>query len=237
MNTTHIIGVDEVGRGCLYGPVVAAAVSLPPTIDNQTLSASSLWSQVKDSKKFSSEKKRSTVAAFLRENAVAFGIGEASVEEIDDVNIFHATMKAMHRAIDECIAKLLTEHSGRPLHVHLKVDGDHFKHYTPAVEGVEVTHECCLGGDDSEQPIAAASIIAKVYRDAKMKDAAANDPRLANLYKIGKNKGYGTREHMEALRTHGYIPGGHRQSFSPVANATPAATTIIHPNTETYSSR
>uniref|UniRef100_A0A6C0LK77 Ribonuclease HII n=1 Tax=viral metagenome TaxID=1070528 RepID=A0A6C0LK77_9ZZZZ len=114
--TLFVAGVDEVARGTFIGPVVAACVVLPRVITDDK------FKQIKDSKKLS-EKKRTELALFIKENAITYGIGTASVEEIDSINILHATMKAMHRAIDEAYKK----HSFDKL----LIDGQYFKGYTP----------------------------------------------------------------------------------------------------------
>lgn len=181
-----LAGVDEVGRGPLAGPVVTAAVILSP--------ADPMLGQYRDSKKVS-EKKRVRIYHHLREHAVTYAIGYASVEEIDRLNILHATMLAMRRA----------------------VDGLHVKPSTVLVDGNRVPDmayptEAVIGGDDSVQEIAAASIVAKVVRDRFMRRLGHMFP----VYGFAAHKGYGTKIHMEALQNHGPCVH-HRTSFAPVA--------------------
>ena len=186
--TMIIAGVDEAGRGPLAGPVVAAAVILP---DDHGISG------LDDSKKLS-EKKRDALNALIRQKC-AFGIGIADVAEIDRINILQATMLAMSRAADALCAMART----RP--TNILVDGNRLPQW-------EYQAEYVIGGDALHPCISAASIIAKVERDAIMAAAAIEYPE----YGWNSNKGYGTAEHMNALRTHGPAPL-HRKSFAPVA--------------------
>lgn len=197
-----IAGVDEVGRGCLYGNVVAAVVVMPP---NDAAAEDPLRSQIKDSKKLS-PKKRKVLDAYIRRVAITYGIGVASVEEIDEHNILQATMIAMHRAIDIAYQK----HPFDMLHV----DGTYFRKYTPAGSDIPLRSKCIIGGDDSDINISAASIIAKEYRDAEIQHMLAEHPDH-EVYGLKTNMGYGTPKHLEALRTHGPTPF-HRKSFAPI---------------------
>jgi len=181
-----LAGVDEVGRGPLAGPVVTAAVILSPS--------DPLLGQYRDSKKVS-EKKRLKLYHHIRTHAVACAVKMASVEEIDRLNILHATMLAMRRAVES-----LPQAPSRVL-----VDGNR----TPALS---VPVEAVIGGDDTVQEIAAASIIAKVVRDRLMQRLDCRYPQ----YQFARHKGYGTRAHLEALREHGPC-AAHRTSFAPVA--------------------
>jgi ribonuclease HII len=187
-----VAGVDEAGRGPLAGPVVAAAVVLCKPGP----------SGIGDSKKLT-EAARSRAEAAIRATC-AFGIGVVDVEEIDRLNIFGATMLAMARA-----THLLCEVLGTDIGEAL-IDGN----LTPAGRLPEWRWpaRAIVGGDGIEQAIGAASIIAKQYRDRLMVAAARAHPE----YGWESNKGYGSRQHMEALRTHGPTPL-HRRSFAPVA--------------------
>lgn len=202
-----IVGVDEVGRGCLYGGVTAAAVVLPAECPD----ANPLWSAIRDSKKVS-EKKRPVVAAYIKEVAVTYGVGEASREEIDKDNILHATMTAMHRAIDDAWRRA-------PAGVRIEaieVDGTYFTHYMPPGRDEDaLPHTCIPKGDDKVRSIAAASILAKVARDTWIVQHAAAHQELG-VYELAKNKGYGTAAHMAAIRRYG-IQDGHRRTFQPIA--------------------
>jgi ribonuclease HII len=187
-----IIGVDEAGRGPLAGPVVAAAVRLgegaPPGLD--------------DSKKLTA-RRRAVLEAEIKASS-CWAIGIAEVEEIDRINIFAATMQAMTRAV----AALCSDLAAEPAVV--LIDGN----LTPAGRCPEWRWpaHAIVGGDGIEPCISAASIIAKEYRDRLMRELAQLHPG----YGWERNAGYGTREHLEALRIHGPSPY-HRRSFAPVA--------------------
>lgn len=185
-----IAGVDEVGRGPLAGPVVTAAVILDQ--DDPMLG------QYRDSKKLA-ERKRLRLYHHLRRHAVAYAVSMASVEEIDRLNILHATMLSMRRCVDALGVK--------PTHV--LVDGNH-------IPGLSVSTEAVVGGDASVQEIAAASIMAKVVRDRLMRMIDTKFPH----YGFAGHKGYGTAAHMLALQKHGPCIW-HRTSFAPVARCLP----------------
>ena len=181
-----LAGIDEVGRGPLAGPVVACAVVLPA--DMRAIRG------VDDSKKLTGEE-RERLATRIRERALSVGVGAASVREIDRINIYHAAVLAMRRAL------------GR-LHVtpdHVLVDGN-------PIRTLGVEHTAVVGGDACCHSIACASIVAKVTRDRLMRALARRYP----AYHWNTNVGYGTPEHHAGLASHGLTPH-HRRSFSPVA--------------------
>ncbi|KAG5184108.1 ribonuclease HII [Tribonema minus] len=184
------VGVDEVGRGCLFGSVVAAAVALPETFPDDG------WREIKDSKKLS-PRKRALLDSYIRMHAIAFGIGIATASEIDELNILQSTMLAMHRALDQVSAQVEIS--------SIKVDGNYFKAYH------EVPYECIVKGDTKVLSIAAASIIAKVFRDNMMKTLVTDNPDLAQ-YGISTNMGYPTQAHIRAISQHG-LTDQHRKSF------------------------
>ena len=151
--TRYEIGVDEVGRGCFAGPVVAAAVlwNISQTEDSKEIK------DIKDSKKLS-KKNRDSLSKFIKENAIAYGICFINSERVDEVNILNATHEAMHGAIQNCISNI-------PENVkveQLMIDGNNFKPFE------EMKHECILQGDSKHLHIASASILAKVARDTYM---------------------------------------------------------------------
>ena len=200
---------SQVGRGCLYGPVVAAAVVMPLAPDGDAL-----WHAIRDSKKVS-EKRRPALAAYIRRVALAHGVGSASVEEIDRRNILQATMLAMHRALDAALRDAPAEVRGRVTRV--LVDGTYFVPYMPPGRDADaLPHTCVPKGDATVHGIAAASIVAKVWRDAWVLEHVAAHPELAP-YGLEKSKGYGTPAHLAALRAHG-VQAGHRRSFQPIAS-------------------
>ena len=188
-----IVGVDEAGRGPLAGPVVAAAVvlgkSYPKGLD--------------DSKKLSA-KRRAQLDEAIRETCT-WGLGVVEPLEIDRINILQATMRAMTLAVIELVKKLGTEPQSILIDGNLSPHGRCAEWRWPDAEPI-------IGGDALEPAISAASIIAKEWRDRMMCKAAEVHPH----YGWERNKGYGTAEHMEALRMHGPSPL-HRQSFAPVA--------------------
>lgn len=175
-------GCDEAGRGCLAGPVVAAAVILPAGFENELLN---------DSKQLS-EKQRYALRPIIEEQALAFAVGIVSHTEIDEINILNASFLAMHRAVDQL--KLKPE--------HLLIDGNRFKAYPG------IGHTCVVKGDGKLFPIAAASILAKTYRDDIMDQLHEQFPQ----YAWAKNKGYPTKAHRKAIAETGVSPH-HRLSF------------------------
>lgn len=175
-------GCDEAGRGCLAGPVVAAAVILPSNFKNNILN---------DSKKLS-EKQRENLYPIIIEQAVSYGIGVVSHKEIDEINILNASFLAMHRAVDQLSTKPEL----------LIIDGNRFNPYP------NIKHECIIKGDGKYMSIAAASVLAKVHRDKIMQELSEEFP----VYKWQKNKGYPTKEHREAIFTHGDC-NHHRKTF------------------------
>ena len=183
------VGIDEAGRGCLLGPVFAAAVVWDPSVDA---------TGIKDSKKLT-PKKRKAMRTYIESNAIAYGVGSASHVEIDEHNILNATYLAMHRALDAMFA-----HSNIELHVdRLVVDGDRFKPYHPTLPFV-----CVRGGDNKYVHVAAASILAKENHDDWIETHFANDLR----YKLTSNKGYGTKAHRDGIWEYG-LTDHHRKTF------------------------
>ena len=178
---TAVCGIDEAGRGPLAGPVVAAAVILPEDIQ---------LPGVNDSKKIT-EKKREILFDFVKEHALAYGIGEASETEIDEINILQATFLAMRRAVEA-----------------LQIPADYAMVDGNRIQGLPVPAETVIGGDGKVLSIAAASILAKVTRDRYMRDMAAQYPE----YGFEKHKGYGTKAHYAAIEQYGICPL-HRKTF------------------------
>lgn len=175
-------GCDEAGRGCIAGPVVAAAVILPPGYRNP---------QIDDSKKLS-PKSRERLRHRVESDALAFGIGMVDEKEIDRINILNASILAMQKALEKLV----------PVPQHLIIDGNRFKPWK------ELPYHCIVQGDSKYSSIAAASILAKTYRDAHMQNLHYQHPE----YGWNHNMGYPTRKHREAVLTHGPTPH-HRRSF------------------------
>lgn len=176
-------GCDEAGRGCLAGSVFAAAVILPPDYENELLN---------DSKQLS-EKKRYLLRSMIEKDALAWAVGVVTAAEIDKINILNASILAMHRALDAL--------SVRP--EAIIVDGNRFKPYH------DVPHTTIVKGDGKYLSIAAASILAKTYRDDYMKAIAEEFPQ----YDWQSNKGYPTKKHRVAIKEYGISPY-HRKSFT-----------------------
>lgn len=175
-------GCDEVGRGCLAGPVVAAAVILPKNYSHEILN---------DSKQLNKEE-RLILTQEIQRDAISWGIAEVSNEEIDKINILNASFKAMHRALD----KLTTKPN------LLLIDGNRFQPYG------DVKFECVIKGDATYLSIAAASVLAKTYRDKLMEKLSEEYPG----YAWESNVGYPTVEHRDGIRSLGITPY-HRRSF------------------------
>ena len=176
-------GCDEAGRGCLAGDVYAAAVILPPYFRNDLLN---------DSKQLT-EAQRYQLREIIEREAVAWGVGIVTAEEIDRINILRASILAMHRAVDAL--KVRPE--------HLLIDGNKFNPYPG------ITHNTVVKGDATYMSIAAASILAKTYRDDYMMRIAQEYP----MYDWQNNKGYPTAKHRAAIREHGTTPY-HRMTFN-----------------------
>lgn len=192
-------GVDESNRGGLIYDVVAACVLLPTSFKDD------IYLQIKDSKKLS-PKKRAELYNYIIANAITYGIGVATNEEIDNTNILKATMKAMHRAIDVAYKKYPFK--------KLLIDGIHFNGYTPAGEDTEpLDYECVIKGDAKYLNIAAASILAKHYHDTSFIKLIEDNPELEK-YDLKKNQGYGTVKHIDAIKKYG-ITKYHRKTFAP----------------------
>jgi ribonuclease HII len=184
-------GCDEAGRGCLAGSVFAAAVILPPDYENALLN---------DSKQLT-ERRRYQLRQEIERDAVSWAVGIVTPEEIDRINILNASILAMHRALDGLKV--------RPEAVI--VDGNRFKPYRPVVDGapVAIPHTTIVKGDGKYLSIAAASILAKTYRDDYMNALAEEYPQ----YDWRSNKGYPTKRHREAIKEYGVTPL-HRRSFN-----------------------
>lgn len=175
-------GTDEAGRGCLSGPVVAAAVILPENFHHDLLN---------DSKQIS-EKKRQELRPYIEEHALAFGVSFIDHQEVDELNVLQASITGMHRSIEQL--------SKQPKFII--VDGNKFKPYK------NIPHETIVKGDAKFMNIAAASILAKTYRDEYMEKIHKEFPQ----YNWKKNKGYPTKEHRDAIRQFGITPY-HRKTF------------------------
>lgn len=175
-------GTDEAGRGCLAGPVTAAAVILPADFNEPLLN---------DSKKLT-KKQRFHLRPIIEKQAVAFAVAHCTPKKVDEINILNAAIKAMHKAIQKL----------KPTPIHILVDGNRFHPFK------KIPHQCIIKGDGKYQNIAAASILAKTYRDDLMLALDKKHPK----YDWKNNKGYPTKKHREAIRANG-ITSHHRKTF------------------------
>jgi ribonuclease HII len=200
------IGVDEVGRGPLFGRVYVAAAILPKHSDTYT------YSLMKDSKRFSSHKKLNDAYQYILENCTDWTVKYEDEAAVDSMNILQATQKAMH----DCVQELIDRNNLNPDKTLLLIDGNYFKcHNTWNKKRAEFecyTHECIKGGDNLYSSIAAASIIAKVSRDSYIENMCDDHPELDERYLLRGNKGYAATQHREGIMKYGLSPW-HRKTF------------------------
>jgi ribonuclease HII len=216
---TYEVGVDEAGRGPLFGRVYTAAVILP--------SADDAWSSfdfslLKDSKKFHSEKKIRDVSNYIKEHAVAWAITYEEADVIDRINIRRATLQCMRNSINSAIEGHIQsmEHRNKDKPTIsdylLLIDGNDFiplGNYNQETSEIDTyTHVCIEGGDNTYACIAAASILAKVARDDYIEKLCDQHPILDEMYSLRGNKGYGAKKHIDGIREHG-ITQWHRRSY------------------------
>ena len=185
-------GVDEVARGCLAGPVFAAAVIWPKELEPEDCI------KLRDSKKLS-KKKREEMRDYIEATALDYSVAYITAEEIDKINILNASIKAMHEALDGLNIKPEA----------LLIDGNKFKPYQ--IDGEIIPFQCFVKGDDLYQSISAASILAKVYHDEYITNLVDTDSKL-EVYDWKSNMCYGTKKHLDAISQHGISPH-HRKSF------------------------
>ena len=189
------LGIDEAGRGCLIGPVCVGSVIMGDIESNPPPY------EIKDSKKCS-PKIRKILREYIEENAIAYNVQFIHEKEIDELNILQATMKGMHKCIDEIIKKISID--------RILVDGTYFNTYLDS-DFEYVEHVCVPQGDNLYINIAAASILAKEYHDEYICNLVKENPEL-DEYDLLNNKGYGTQKHRDCILTKG-ITGWHRKSF------------------------
>ena len=206
------IGVDEAGRGPMFGRVYTAGVILPKddTFDH---------SKVKDSKKFHSKKKIEEASEYIKANALGWYVSYEDEKTIDEINILQATQKSMHTSILEVrkqYIQKMKEEGNDNYKFHLLIDGNYFKPITILNKKngklETIPYDTIEGGDNKYTAIAAASILAKVYRDKYIDDLCEEYPDLITKYALDSNKGYGAKKHMDGIKEHG-ITIWHRRSF------------------------
>ena len=191
------VGLDEAGRGCLFGPVCIAGVSWLDKDPENCI-------EIKDSKKCS-EKHRQKCYDTIIEHAKAYSIQMIHNDTIDKDNILKCSLNGMHLCLDDISKENKID--------KILVDGNHFPTYYSKEQDDFIDHECIIKGDNIYKSIAAASILAKTYRDNYILQLVEDNPILKR-YDIQNNKGYGTKKHMEAIEKYG-ITKWHRKSFSP----------------------
>jgi ribonuclease HII len=198
------IGVDEVGRGPLFGRVYVAAVILPKNDFD--------YHKLKDSKKFSSKKKIKEVSDYIKEKSIIWSIQYEDEYVIDSINILQATQQAMHKCIKDIMKNIKEKNED----ILLLIDGNYFKplyQYNKELDKIEeVSHVCIEKGDNTYCSIAAASILAKVARDEYILELCNEYPDLIEKYNIQSNKGYGSSIHLDGIKKYG-ITSWHRKTF------------------------
>ena len=201
-DTTIIeIGIDEAGRGPMFGRVYAGIVVLPK--DN-----SFNHSQMKDSKKFHSKKKIEQVADYIKKNSIAWAVEYEDEQTIDNINILQATQSAMHKGLRNVLSKLSNINYDKIL---ILVDGNYFNPFT-ILNGKTIKYKMIEQGDNKYTSIAAASILAKTERDQYIEELCKENPELVERYDINSNKGYGSKKHMDGIKQFG-ITKWHRKTF------------------------
>lgn len=212
------IGVDEAGRGPMFGPLYVAGVILPKVDSFRHV-------DMKDSKKFHSPKKIKEVSEYIKQHALAWHVQPISEDIIDEINIRQAVLRGMHECCRQCIRQITETYpdTSTSTDVFLLIDGNDFvplRMYDDAAETMmEIPYETIEGGDNTYTSIAAASILAKVARDDYIAELCIQYPELHLKYHIGKNKGYGTKQHLDGIREHG-ITQWHRATFGMCKTAT-----------------
>jgi ribonuclease HII len=209
-NTSIIeIGIDESGRGPMFGRVYASAVVLPKDDSFE-------HSKMKDSKKFHSKKKIEDVSDYIKQHAIMWAVEYEDEQTIDNINILQATQSAMHKCIKSILHQLFDINIHNINNILLLIDGNYFKPYSvfnKTLSKLEyISYQMIEGGDNKYTSIAAASILAKVARDKYIEELCIENPELVERYGIDSNKGYGSKKHMEGIRQFG-ITKWHRKTF------------------------
>lgn len=203
---TFELGIDEAGRGPLFGRLYVSSVVLP----NEESDFHFDW--MKDSKRFSSKKKIHRIASYIKEHALAWSVQYSEPHEIDTINIRQAVLTCMHKCIDDILNQLEKRGSECTLdNTFILVDGNDFKRYEYS-KGHYIPHITIEGGDNWFCSIAAASVLAKVSRDTYIESLCKEYPWLDEQYGLSSNKGYGTKQHINGIKQYG-ITMWHRQSF------------------------
>lgn len=191
------VGLDEAGRGCLFGPVCVAGVIW---LDEDPIQDDKDY-EIRDSKKVS-EKKRTLLKDYIKDNSIAYSITLVDHDDIDKYNILQATLRGMYLCLDN-ITDIINIDT-------ILVDGNHFDFYSDQNDNY-INHICVVDGDNTYKSIAAASILAKTYRDEWIDKLVDENPELEK-YDLRNNKGYGTKRHLDAIKEYG-VTKWHRKSF------------------------
>lgn len=201
------IGIDEAGRGPMFGRVYVSAVILPKddSFDH---------SKMKDSKRFHSKKKIKEVANYIQENAICWSVQYIEHDEIDKLNIREATINCMHKCINDILTKMKIKKYENLNDYYLLIDGNDFKPYGRFENNKlnYLNYVCIEGGDNLYTSIAAASILSKVYRDDYIEELCEKYPLLDQYYSLKSNKGYGTSKHITGIYENGISPW-HRKTY------------------------
>lgn len=204
-NNLYEIGVDEAGRGPLFGRLYVAGAILPK-------GGSFHHEWMKDSKRFHSKKKIHDMSDYIKENAIAWSIQYIESDVIDQINI----RQAVHRGMHNVIRDIFSRYDMSPRNTFLIIDGNDFRPYTMFDESTDesfaVPHETVEGGDNKYTAIAAASILAKVARDDYIHELCEQHPELSEKYHLNRNQGYGTKQHLDGIINHG-ITQWHRKTY------------------------
>jgi ribonuclease HII len=203
------IGVDEAGRGPLFGRVYTAAVILPKDDSFDHF-------KMKDSKRFYSKKQIEETAEYIKKNALAWHVSFEDEKTIDKINVLQATQESMHKSILGVRKKYNEIMKNKDITYYLLIDGNYFNPLINLNKNTNklesMPYSCIEGGDNKYTAIAAASILAKVERDKYIEELCRVNPELIEKYGIDKNKGYGSKQHLDGIRSHG-ITVWHRRSF------------------------
>jgi len=201
------IGIDEAGRGPLFGRLYVAAVILPKV-------GEFYHKDIKDSKKIKSKKKMSAVSEYIKANSLAYSVQFIEHSEIDEINIRQAVFRAAHRCIKELYEKVMSLDNQAKFHIVM--DGNDFIPYTDFDKEtdriISIPYNTIEGGDNKMMAIAAASILAKDSRDKYIEELCANYPALVERYSLNKNMGYGTKLHLQGIEEYG-ICQWHRRTY------------------------
>ena len=211
-DNTFEIGIDEAGRGPLFGSVFVAAVVLPKD------SSAFHHEWMRDSKKIKNKKTMSELANYIKQNALYWHVDSADAATIDQHNILSSVITCMHTCVSGVVAKIMANNNREFVSSGLLlVDGNYFKPYVKYDDATEqfvsIQHQTVEKGDGTYSSIAAASILAKEAHDAYIADLCAKYPVLCEQYSLDKNVGYGTKAHIDGIRSHG-VTQWHRKSFN-----------------------